>query len=281
MMQFGIGILLFNTPETEYRALHLHVNRGIEEVVRVFGAKGIAVQGNVYVLDNSTGSADYSDKTKSVWPIEISARNLGFGAGHNHMMKQCFDAGNDHYIMMNPDGFPHIDCLSEMVMAAISDPGVGQVEALQFPQEHPKPWDPLTFETAWSSGACSLLTREAYAYTGGFDDNFFMYCEDVDLSWRLRSIGYRIKMAPKALFFHDVRSRSNRATRRAMLMSGRYLARKWGAPDFERHTEECLVGEGYFAHPAYIPQVPVPPQYFPHDGIAEFRQLFSFAVPRW
>ena len=62
-----------------------------------------------------------------------------------------------------------------------------------FPYEHPKIYDPVTQEAQWSSGAAFAIRCEVYERLGGFDEKIFMYGEDVDLSWRLRSFGYKIR----------------------------------------------------------------------------------------
>ena len=43
---------------------------------------------------------------------------------------------------------------------------------------------------------------EVYERLGGFDEKIFMYGEDVDLSWRLRSFGYKIRYVPKSVIMH-------------------------------------------------------------------------------
>jgi N-acetylglucosaminyl-diphospho-decaprenol L-rhamnosyltransferase len=40
------------------------------------------------------------------------------------------------------------------------------------------------------SGACMLVGRKLFLEIGGFDEQFFMYGEDIDLSWRIRQAGY-------------------------------------------------------------------------------------------
>jgi GT2 family glycosyltransferase len=47
-------------------------------------------------------------------------------------------------------------------------------------------------DVGWISGVCMLVRRADYLATGGFDPSFFMYCEDVDLCWRLCADGGRI-----------------------------------------------------------------------------------------
>ena len=58
-------------------------------------------------------------------------------------------------------------------------------------------------EVGFLSGACLALPRKTWARAGGFPPEFFMYCEDVDLSLRLRLAGGRIAVNPHAVAVHD------------------------------------------------------------------------------
>ncbi len=51
-------------------------------------------------------------------------------------------------------------------------------------------------------GGAVAYRREAWDAVGGFDEEFFMYCEDVDLGWRLQLAGYRAVFAPQARVYH-------------------------------------------------------------------------------
>jgi GT2 family glycosyltransferase len=54
-------------------------------------------------------------------------------------------------------------------------------------------------------GACAgaaAYRRVAWEEAGGFDEDFFMYCEDVDLAWRLRLLGWKVVFAPEARVYH-------------------------------------------------------------------------------
>jgi GT2 family glycosyltransferase len=57
--------------------------------------------------------------------------------------------------------------------------------------------DPFGF-----SGAAVFLRRDAIDAVGGFDTRYFMYYEDLDLSWRLRLAGYRVVYEPDARVLH-------------------------------------------------------------------------------
>jgi N-acetylglucosaminyl-diphospho-decaprenol L-rhamnosyltransferase len=58
-------------------------------------------------------------------------------------------------------------------------------------------------EVTFVSGACIAVPRDVWRRSGGFDPAFFMYCEDVDLSFRLRLGGGRLGLEPSARVDHD------------------------------------------------------------------------------
>jgi GT2 family glycosyltransferase len=57
-------------------------------------------------------------------------------------------------------------------------------------------------EAGFLSGACLAIPRDLWQTLGGFPERFFMYCEDVDLSLRLRLLGGRLLVAPDARADH-------------------------------------------------------------------------------
>jgi N-acetylglucosaminyl-diphospho-decaprenol L-rhamnosyltransferase len=57
-------------------------------------------------------------------------------------------------------------------------------------------------EVAFASGAALTVRREAWVRSGGFDERYFMYCEDLDLSLRLRLAGWEVGIAPAARVEH-------------------------------------------------------------------------------
>jgi GT2 family glycosyltransferase len=58
-------------------------------------------------------------------------------------------------------------------------------------------------EVGFVSGACFAIPRVSYLSTGGFPEHFFMYCEDVDLSLRVRLRGDSLGVVPDARVDHD------------------------------------------------------------------------------
>jgi hypothetical protein len=88
-----------------------------------------------------------------------------------------------------------------------------------------------------------LIRRAACEEVGGFDDgHFFLHCDDVDLSWRIRLAGWRVRHAPRAVVFHDKRIASHGSiepsdTEVYHSLRGRLLlARRFGAPEVEAET---------------------------------------------
>lgn len=228
--------------------------------------------GRVLLLDNGGPSADLPGTEKLP-----SQGNLGFGAGHNLLMAQAFADGADLYVATNPDGAFHPDALIALARMARAHQGRALVEACQFPAEHPKNHDLLTFETPWASGACLAIPRAVFEATGGFDPAFFMYCEDVDLSWRARAMGMKVLLAPDALFLHAVTNRGHSATmRRMMLEAGVVLGQKWGGDAFAEAAAAELSHLG--ASPPESRAAPVPEAW---RHIADFSRNFSFAPVRW
>ncbi len=58
-------------------------------------------------------------------------------------------------------------------------------------------------EVDWVSGACFLVRKTAFEAVSGFDTGYFMYVEDLDLSWQLKKAGWRIFFEPRAVVVHD------------------------------------------------------------------------------
>ncbi len=134
--------------------------------------------------------------------------NLGSARGHNRLLTLLDE---DFVLFLNPDAYLSPFALSELMLLA-PDSTVGIVEARQIPLEHPKSFDPDSGDTSWASTAGALVRREVIEKTGGFDpDSFFLYCDDVDFSWRARLAGYRVVHQPTAQIFHDKRL-TNQAT---------------------------------------------------------------------
>jgi GT2 family glycosyltransferase len=57
-------------------------------------------------------------------------------------------------------------------------------------------------EPAWITGACLAVRRSVFEAVGGFDPEYFLYCEDADLCLRIRRAGFRIGWLPQFTVWH-------------------------------------------------------------------------------
>jgi len=268
-----VGIVTFNNTANQLR-------RVVDSARHALKHAGLARAARISLIDNGTSSeillreADVAGDLLHYLP---STGNIGFGAAHNRLMADWFAAGGDFYIATNPDGAFHPECVIALMQMMRTHGNRALIEAMQFPAEHPKVYDPYTFETPWTSGACLVIPRALYEQTGGFDETFFMYCEDVDFAWRAKALGFAVRICPRALFLHEVTNREPAPRTLKMIYgSGIILARKWGDPDFEAKLVgelEDLGGEAPAQQPA-----PVLGEW---RRIADFKHHFTFAKMRW
>jgi GT2 family glycosyltransferase len=132
--------------------------------------------------------------------VRRSDTNAGFGAGHNANVAR----GSAPFVLvLNQDCVLEPGVLPALVGSANDDDArVAAWELRQIPYEHPKAYDPASLETPWVSGAAVLLRRAAFDEVRGFDPRLFMYGEDVDLSWRLRARGWKLRYLPRCGVVH-------------------------------------------------------------------------------
>lgn len=163
---------------------------------------------NLFIRDN--GSSDNTqalcatlksrhDQDFNSFTID-NGDNVGFGKGHN----VNFVRGNSPYFLVtNVDiEFPP-NALDNALRVAIADTDdTASWEFRQLPFEHPKLYNPVDLTTSWSSSACILFRRTAFASVGGYEERIFMYGEDVELSYRLRDHGFALKYCPTAVCRH-------------------------------------------------------------------------------
>lgn len=269
----AIGIVTYNNTGAQMR-------RVVESARRALERAGLAARGRICLIDNGAPSETLvreSGAAGELLHVLPSAGNIGFGAAHNRLMADWFAAGGDIYIAANPDGAFHPDAVTALMQMMRAHGERALIEAIQFPSEHPKAYNPYTFETPWASGACLVIPRALYAETQGFDEAFFMYCEDVDLSWRAKALGFAVRICPRALFLHEVTNREpNARVLKTIYGAGILLARKWGDPAFAEALTGELEAMGGEA-PAAEPQ-PVPAAW---RRLADFKHHFTFAEMRW
>jgi GT2 family glycosyltransferase len=172
-------------------------------------------------------------------------RNRGFAGGVNAGIRR----GSAPFVfVINPDTVLDEACLGLLAARMIAEPTIGIAEAKQEPREHPKVYDLASGDTPWSSGGGALLRREALEEVGAFDERFFLYCEDVDLSWRMWRGGWRCTMVPRARYTHYTEDLDPNRDRRPQLYfgvrNGFFMRWIWGRPSdlvwYARHIYRAI-----------------------------------------
>jgi GT2 family glycosyltransferase len=204
--------------------------------LRTFRLDGIAT------LEASLLDAGIDDFT-----YDFFDENLGSADGHNRLFNRLT---SDLVLILNPDIVASPYLIQELTLR-LNDSSIGLVEGRQIPIEHPKDYDVFSGQTSWATTACALIPRQVVATVGPFDSaSFFLYCDDVDYSWRIRLAGYKVIFHPPARIFHDKRLRADAglvvgaaeeyyAAEAALLM-----AHKWSRPDLVTEFLTTLEGGG-------------------------------------
>jgi GT2 family glycosyltransferase/glycosyltransferase involved in cell wall biosynthesis len=152
-----------------------------------------------------------------------SATNTGFAGGCNLGVSHATGAIVG---FLNSDARPHRNWLGAAVEVLHQDRGVAAVasKVLDWDGEridyvdggltwygmgykpHVGKLDDGAHDTArdvlFGTGAALVIRREIFERLGGFDERFFMFCEDVDLGWRLNLRGYRVRYEPRSIAYH-------------------------------------------------------------------------------
>jgi len=164
-------------------------------------------------------------------------KNMGYGRGNNLLAEGIT---TDYLLIMNPEILLSPAGIIEL-LEVFQDQDAGIAEARQIPVEHPKAFETENLETDWASGACFMIPTSLFHELNGFDaKTFFMYCEDVDISWRVRLYGKKVIYQPKTSVFHAKKLSESgtfqpgKTEQQYTVLSEALLAYKWSYPEYAR-----------------------------------------------
>lgn len=175
-------------------------------------------------------------------------QNLGFTGGNNLALQE---RKGRHALLLNSDAFVHSGAIHTMSKHLENYPEVGvfgprllnldgrlQYSCRRFPNPIAalfrntivgrwfpnnrytreylmSDWDHQSErDVDWVSGAALFIRQEALERVGGLDPDFFMFCEDMDICWRVHEAGFGVRYFPDAVVTHKIGSSTSKAPNR-------------------------------------------------------------------
>ena len=187
----------------------------------------------VYIADNASTDSSIAYVKEYFPSIKIvkNTVNGGYAKGYNDAL-QSIDA--DIYCLLNSDVEvtenwlkPIIDVFKTDEKTAIIQPKLldfkdktkfeyagaagGFIDLFGYPYCRGRVFNHLetdkgqfndTTDIFWASGACLFIRSKVYHQLGGFDEDYFAHQEEIDLCWRTKNNGYKIKYVGKSIVYH-------------------------------------------------------------------------------
>ncbi len=195
-----------------------------------------SIKTTIIVVENGSkdGSLEFLQNNYPDIQIIINKQNLGFAGGVNLGIKHAIGLKVDYVALFNNDAVADKNWLSSLVKVIDDDKNIGIVtcKLLSIDKKHIDSTGDLY--TVWglpyprgrgeissnkyddmrnvfaASGGASLYRTELFKDIGYFDEDFFAYYEDVDLSFRAQLRGWKIQYVPEATAFHQIGATSKK-----------------------------------------------------------------------
>lgn len=168
----------------------------------------------------------------------------GFGQNHNQAFQHC---ATPWFLVLNPD-IRLSDCpVRALLSRAKGDTGLLAPRVVEPGESSPQPyrklitpWELLSRRLGqnrpperpdWVPGMFMLIRRQAYAELGGFDERFYMYCEDHDLCLRLQLASWKLQTTDTVVVFHEAQ-RLSHSSLRALWWHLASLVKSWTSATF-------------------------------------------------
>ncbi len=186
----------------------------------------------VIVVDNGStdGSVKHLQDSHPWVRLLQTGANLGFSGGCNVGIRTALNISADYIWLLNNDTVPASSALAELVFTAELDKTAGAIGSVMSYLQNPNEIQ------AWGGGrvniftgrtihahspqsdewfdyltaASVLLRRAAVEEIGLFDEEFFLYWEDTDYSYRLRTAGWKLRVSRSASILHKEHGSTDR-----------------------------------------------------------------------
>lgn len=208
-------------------AVVLNFNQGeatVQAVEELRRSRGVEV--DVLAVDSASDPADLAGVRAAIDSDHLLAlpRNLGYAGGMNAGLSFWSDVDPEvPVLLVTPDARVGEGVVAELLSALDAHSAAGAAgPVVVYSTEprrrigaggtvHPRRGrirllsevrgrEP--YEVEWIEGCCMLLRPEAVREIGGFDEEYFLYFEEVDLCHRLRKGGWRVLLVPGASVLH-------------------------------------------------------------------------------
>ena len=178
----------------------------------------------VLVLDNSLAGKEMKEEdVKGIDPsfmFKRLAENRGFSAGNNPGIQYFLDHGFKFIWLLNNDTIPSVDAVEKTMIFMSQHPDIGiagmklvnsderktlQVYGggmLNTQKVYTLPNKDPNKECDWICGGSMLVRREVFEKIGLFDEDFFLFFEDVDFSVRAKESGFKLSVIPQVEIIH-------------------------------------------------------------------------------
>jgi GT2 family glycosyltransferase len=216
-----------NPPSRPPRISIITVNTNELHRLKQYLPSVTASRGDFEILISDNGSRDGSREYLAARYPEVrvvsNGKNIGFCAANNRAAES---ARGEFLVFLNPDTVVDPDWLTQL-LEPFADPSVGLTTAKILLMGEPNRINtcgndihltgltlcrglgrlreafPESEEVAAVSGAAFAIRSDLFRMLGGFDEDFFIYMDETDLSCRARLAGWRCRTAPHSLVWHD------------------------------------------------------------------------------
>lgn len=191
---------------------------------------------DIIVVDNnsSDGSADFIAKKYPDVRLLRHDENKGFAGGVNAGIKYALNHSCEFIALLNNDAFVDKDWIQNLLISAQENPKAGIITSKILDKSGKKLDSTGDFYTTWglsfprgrgevdtgqydglreifgASGGASLYRAEMLKEIGLFDEDFFAYYEDIDISFRAQLAGWKILYEPTAVAYHAISATSSK-----------------------------------------------------------------------